>query len=251
MHFRSVLRRAASAMLLLASMTFGGHLDAQSSDWRVRVADAARLGKVGGPGARQQLESGLSDSHYAVRSTCAAALKSLGDRKAVAALESAEASETNAAAKSIMHDAIDSLRVGNAKYVLAVGTMKSSSHGGSFDSVMRSAAKSKAAALTGSLVLDGSDPAVFKSATNKKVPVLILDGTLTQLTHSGQGGGVTVSAKVNVAISTPRTGLKAMVAGNGSASGGALPDLQQRAVGAAVDGAIGSVTSQISMLATP
>jgi hypothetical protein len=238
-------------MLVVASMTFAGHLDAQSNDWRVRVADAARLGKVGGPGARQQLESGLTDSHYAVRSTCAAALKSLGDKAAVRALETAEASETNAAAKSIMHDAIDSLRVGNAKYVLSVGTMKSSSHGGNFDGVMRSAAKSKAASLNGSLVLDGSDPAVFKSATNKKIPVLILDGTLTQLTQSGQGGGVTVSAKVNVAISTPKAGLKAMVAGNGSASGGAVPELQERAVGAAVDGAVGSVTRDISKLAQP
>jgi hypothetical protein len=238
-------------MLVIASMTLVDHLRADNSDWRVRVANAAQLGKTGGPGARQQLESGLSDSHYAVRSTCAAALKSLGDRNAIPALEAAEASEPNDKAKHIMHDAIDTLRVGNAKYVVSVGTMKSSSHGGSFDGVMRSAAKSKASALNGAVVVDGSDPAFFKSATNKKIPVLILDGTLTQLTQTGQGGGVTVSAKVNVAISTPKAGLKAMVAGNGSASGGAVPDLQERAVGAAVGGAVSSVTSQINVLAAP
>lgn len=254
-------------LVIVASMTLATHSVAEdkelreASDFRVRVAAALRLGKTGGTESRVELEHGLKDPHRAVRIACAAGLVSIGDRTAVPALERALKVETDSAAKTALRDAIAKLRtpppsessssvsIDQAKYVVALGSMKSNTHGGNFDRVMRSAAKSKASTLRGAYVMDSPDQAVFKNAHAKKIPVIILDGTLTQLTHTGHGGGVTVSAHVSMAISTPKAGLKAMVNGNGSASGGALPELQERAIGAAVDGAVGSVTSQIHALA--
>src|SRR5687767_1250703 len=57
-----------------------------SRDVRTRVQAAATLGRLRPPGAREALESALSDENAAVRAAAVEALLTLGDAAALAAL---------------------------------------------------------------------------------------------------------------------------------------------------------------------
>jgi len=272
----------------LACMTLGErHSIAQdrelteSADFRVRVQAALRLGKVGGPQARADLEKGLRDTHPAVRVACAVALGSMGDQAAVPALEQAMRSESLASVKTAMKDNVDKLRVAahagsggsasggggdpvgpsveRAKYVVQLGTMRNNTGQRSdLDTVMRQVAKAKAGSIKNAVVLDSADAAVLKRASERKIPVLLVDGSLTRLSQStARDGGIIVSAQVDLSIRrVPQQTLKGMVSGNASASDDAhgsgnkgIAELQNRAVNGAVESAMSSVSSEIAALA--
>ncbi len=263
---------------MLATLTVSGHSIAldheltESPDFRVRVQAALRLGRSG-PAARPDLERGLKDAHPAVRVACAVALGNIGDPASIPALESAMRGETFASAKQTMADTVTKLKgkaasggssdpsvaLDRAKYVVHLGQLRNTSGVGTndLDSVMRQAAKSKAGNIKGAVVLDSSDAALLKKAADKQIPVLQLDGNLTRLTQStAKDGGVIVSAQVDLTIRKfPQQILKGMVKGNASASADsrsstrALAELQNRAVGGAVESAMNSVGSDIATLA--
>ena len=175
--------------------------------------------------------------------------------------------ENIASVKSAMKDSVDKLRgktsapsisVDNAKYVVQLGQMKNIAANGrpDLDGVMRSVARAKAGAIKNALILDGSDASVLQRASDRKIPVLLLDGTLTRLTQTnGRDGGVIVTAQVDVSIrQVPKQTLKGTVSGNASASddknanGKGIQELQNRAVGGAVESAMSSVSSEIAVL---
>ena len=66
---RRAIRRVAAMVLVLAAVVTSGHSIAsdreltESSDFRVRVQAALRLGRTGGTSARADLEVGLRDAH--------------------------------------------------------------------------------------------------------------------------------------------------------------------------------------------
>jgi hypothetical protein len=262
--------------MIVAALTVTGHSVAQdrelteSPDFRVRVQAALRLGRAGAS-SRPDLETGLRDAHPAVRVACAAGLGTIGDPASIPALERALKSETYGTVKSAMKETIDKLRgasavkspdsamsLAGAKYVVQLGSMRNISgvRADDLDSVMRSAARAKAGTIKGALIVDGSDPNVVKRATEKRIPVLQVDGNLTKLTQAvGTDGSTVVSAKVDMSIrKLPGQTLKGTVSGNASGSGGTrvsdqgVRELQNRVVGGAVESAVGSMGNELASL---
>jgi hypothetical protein len=126
------------------------------------------------------------------------------------------------------------------------------------DTVMRSAARAKADSIKGAVILDNPDAAILRRASERNIPVLLVDGNLTRLSQSrAKDGGVIVSAQVDLAIRrVPQQTLRGMVSGNASASDDArgasnkgITELQNRAVGGAVESAMASVSAEIAALA--
>jgi hypothetical protein len=273
------MRHVAGALLVCAALATAGHSTAgdreltESADFRVRVQAALRLGRVGGTSSRADLETGLRDAHPAVRVACAVALGAIGDKDAVFALQQAMKTESFPSAKSSMKDAIDKLEAGGAaaaaaadptvgvekaKYVVQVGAMRNTTgQRADLDAIMRSAACTKAGSIKGAVVLDTPDAAVLRRASDRKIPVLLVDGSLTRLSQSiAKDGGVIVSAHVDLSIRrVPQQTLRGMVSGNASASDDArassrkIAELQNRAVNGAVESAMSSVGSEIAALA--
>lgn len=271
------MRHVAGLMLVFAAVTTSGHSTAgdreltESSDFRVRVQAALRLGRTGGAASRADLEVGLRDAHPAVRVACAVGLGTIGDPRAVPALQHAMKAESFPSAKSSMKDTIDKLRAGahaapaepvtgveKAKYVVQLGAMRNTTgQRADLDTVMRSAARAKAGTIKNAVILDNPDAAVLRRASERKIPVLLVDGSLTRLSQStGKDGGMIVSAQVDLSIRrVPQQTLKGMVSGNASASDDVrnsnrgITELQNRAVNGAVESAMSSVGSEIAALA--
>ena len=244
----------------------------ESADFRVRVQAALRLARAG---ARADLEEGLKDSHPAVRIAAAGGLKDIGDAAAIPALERALRGENFAAAKTTMQEAIDKLKAGGnvkaagagntslagARYVVQLGAMKnvSGTRSSDLDGIMRTAARAKAGTIKGAVVIDGTDAAVVKKATEQKIPVLQIDGNLTKLTSvTGTDGATIISAKVDMSVrKMPGQTLRGTVSGNASGSAGSsrgtsdqgIRELQNRVVGGAVESAVGSMGGELANLA--
>ncbi|HVJ90478.1 MAG TPA: HEAT repeat domain-containing protein [Labilithrix sp.] len=274
---RSVLGRVVGAALVVATLMIAGHSVAhdreltESADFRVRVQAALRLARAGAA-SRGDLEAGLADAHPAVRIACVTGLATIGDPASIPALERAMRSETYGTVKTSMNETIDKLRasaavkssspprptsLAGAHYVVQLGAMRNMSgvRSSDLDGVMRQAARAKAGAIKGAVVIDGSDPNVVKKATEKRIPVLQLDGNLTNLTQViGTDGSTVVSAKVNISVrKLPGQTLKGTVSGKASASHGAratergLQELQDRVVGGAVESAMGSMSQELAL----
>jgi hypothetical protein len=275
LHRRSIVSRVIlSAFVVLAMATTSTHGSAQdkelteATDFRVRVQAALRLGRQGGPQARRELEKGLHDAHPAVRVACAVALGNMGDAAAIGPLEQASRHESIASVKTAMHESVAKLRgraaspsvtIENAKYVVQLGHMRNSAakDRSDLDSLMRQTAKAKAGTIKNTVIVDSSDSAAVQRAARRKIPVLLVDGTLSRLSQkSSPGGGVIVTAQVDLSIrKVPQQTLKGTVSGNASAfddsraNRRALQELQNRAVNGAVESAFSSVGSEIASLA--
>lgn len=274
----SVARRLLRVALVAISLTIAGHSVAQdrelaeSPDFRVRVQAALRLGRSG-PSARADLENGLRDSHPGVRVACVAGLGSIGDPASIPALERALRTETYGSVKTSMKETLEKLQgiaavkaagsdkpmsLAGARYVVQLGAMKNLSgvRADDLDGVMRQAARAKAGSIKDAVIVDGSDPNVVKKATEKKIPVLQVDGNLIKLTQiTGTDGSTVVSAKVDMSIrKLPGQTLKGMVSGNASGTNGTrvseqgMVDLQNRVVGGAVESALRSMSSELALL---
>jgi hypothetical protein len=281
LHSRFV-RSAGAFLLTLAALAMAGHSTAadrelaDSSDFRVRVQAALRLGRTGGAQARADLETGLRDAHPAVRVACAVALGTLGDTGSAPALQQAMRSETSASVRASMNDNLEKLRappvvaaaasaggdasggVERAKYIVQIGTMRNATgQRADLDSIMRSSARAKGGSIKGALILDNPDAAILRRATERKIPVLLVDANLTRLSQTvAKDGGVVISAQVDLSIRrVPQQTLRGMVSGSASASDDArafhkgLTELQNRAVNGAVESAMSSVGSEIAALA--
>lgn len=275
---RSAIWRGVGAALILATLTVSGHSVAQdrelaeAPDFRVRVQAALRLGRAG-PAGRADLESGLRDAHPGVRVACAVALGNVGDATSVPPLERAIQRETYATVKSAMKETADKLRSAaavkssapetptslvGARYVVQLGAMRNVSgvRADDLDGIMRQAARAKAGSIKGAVVVDGSDPSVLRKASEKRIPVLQVDGSLTKLTQAtGTDGATVISAKVDMLIrKLPGQTLRGTVSGNASGSNGThvsdqgIVDLQNRVVGGAVESAMRSMGAELALL---
>lgn len=272
-----ILRAAIVAVALGATCTPSSTVSAQdrelteATDFRVRVQAALRLGRVGGPSSRVELEKGLRDAHPAVRVACAVALGNMGDAASVAPMEAAIRSESIANVKTALRESLDKIKgkgggsggsgggevsVDKAKYVVQVGNIRNESGvRPDLDGVMRNAARAKASSIKGAMVLDSADSGVMQRAAEKKIPVLLVDGSLSKLTETRNGGAVIITAQVNLSIrKIPQQTLRGTVSGNASATDEAknpraLSLLQDRAVEGAVSSAMSSMGSEIAALA--
>ena len=234
---------------------------AESPDFRVRVSAALYLGRTKPPGAREALERGLSDGHPTVRVAVAAALGALGDPAAVGALTRRLSSESSASVAAQIHTAIDRLHKGVAdeqappdgahrggfgpdvRYLVRLGAMRNPSgvRGEDLRRVLHEAAVSRAHGLKGSAVVDG-DSDMLAQAAQRHLPVITLDGSLTQVLESRVAGTVQVQARVEFAVRREQT-LKGTLSGAATTFGStpSLSDQSRRQLqNDAVDGAVQS-----------
>jgi hypothetical protein len=230
-----------------------------SSDFRVRVSAALYLGRTRSPAARPALEHALSDGHPAVRAAAAAALGSLGDPSAIAALVRRHAVEPSASVDAQLQSSIDQLRRGvpdpaagatdtlgpDVRYVVRLGAMRNPSgvRGEDLRRVLQSAARSRARGIHGMAVVD-ADAALMAQAIERHLPVLTLDGSVTQMSESRVERSVQVQARVEFAVRREQT-LKGTLSGAATTFGSTLTlseqgrrQLQDEAVDGAVQSAL-------------
>ncbi len=179
---------------------------ASDPDFRVRATAAFYLGKAHPGGARDALVRALSDVHPSVRTAAAAALGTLGDAAALPGLEKAKGKETSASVKAQMQSSIDALKKGaaavqGARVVVRLGSMRNNTtlRGDALGVVLGVAVRTRAAAVPGLVVTE--DEAVMREAVLRKIPVVMLDGTVMGLTEGRDKGNVTYRAQVEFTVS--------------------------------------------------
>jgi hypothetical protein len=247
-----------------------------ASDFRVRVAAALYLGKVRPRGARIALERALNDTHPAVRAAAAAALGSLGDSAAIAALERRSQAESSPSVRAQVQTSLEQLRtappvtvtaavvpaadrvpIDKARYVVRFGDMRNNTGvaGDNIDVVMRDAARQHR--IPGALVVDESDDATLEAARSKHIPIFLLDGALTRLAQARQGGGIGFQAQVEFSVrQVPEHTLKGMLSGAATSVDPAANitenrkrELQTLAVGGAVESALRGADQGLALVA--
>ena len=259
-----VVLSVSAPRLALAQDPVGALRDlSQSPDFRVRVSAALYLGRTKPVGAREALEGALSDAHPAVRVAAATALGALGDPLAITALARRLGSETSASVKAQIQTTIEQLRRGvaadqggapqadaqhrqlgpNVRYVVRLGVMRNPTgiRGDEMRNVLHDAARSRARFLKGAAVVD-ADPALIAQASERKLPIITLDGSLIQLAESRVAESIQVQARVEFAVSREKI-LKGTLSGAATTFGSThtLSDLGRRRLqDDAVDGAVES-----------
>ncbi len=223
----------------------------KGDDFRLRTSAALSLGKSGSRDAREPLEVALSDdAHPMVRAAAAAALGALGDPSAIPALEKAASHDAASAVKSAAAKAVERLKKRKAKptapkVLLKLGKMENRSgvRGDALARVLSGATRERASSLPGVEVLgDDSDPKAVASA--RKLPVLVVDGSVKSVAQSAGSSGVVMSAKVEFVLKK-ESALKASVSGSAQALGDGDPrdakrleNLQEAAITGAVESAL-------------
>jgi hypothetical protein len=237
----------------------------EASDFRVRVSAALVLGHTRPEGAREALEDALNDVHPAVRVAAARALGMLGDPAALPALERRAGHDASASVGAQLRAAIAQLRHNAAgdgdgdsapsrrlppgvRYLVELGSMSNHStiggdRGDELAHLLGEAARARAGAMKGTAFLDG-DASLRQQAAQRHVPVITLDGNVTQVNEARVGGGTQVQVRVEFAVRRGQT-LKGTVSGAATTfgSGGDISDQSRRrleddAVQAAVQSAL-------------
>jgi hypothetical protein len=236
---------------------------AESSDFRVRVSAALVLGHTRPEGAREALEGALGDGHPAVRVAVARALGSLGDPAALGALQRRLGQDSSSSVTAQLRVAIAELkRVESSdssrdavrhlppgvRYIVELGSMRNHSsiggqRGDELAQVLSSAARVRAQAMRGSAFVEG-DESLRQQASAQHVPVITLDGNVTQITEAHVAGGTQVQVHVEFAVRRGQT-LKGTVSGSATTfgPGSEITDqgrrrLEEEAVQAAVQSAL-------------
>jgi hypothetical protein len=236
---------------------------ARSPDFHVRVSAASTIGRTRPSGAREALETALGDRHSAVRIAAANALAELGDPLAVAALARRLDSEASASVRAQIESAIKQLQRGvtadqsgapsaggrrglgaNVRYVVRLGLMRNQTaiRGDEMQSVLHDATRSRARTLKGGAVAADGDSALLAQASGRRLPVITLEGSLTQLAESPIAGGIQVQARVEFLVRREQV-LKGTLTGGATTYGTSptLSDLGRRRLqDDAVDGAVQS-----------
>jgi hypothetical protein len=184
----------------LTSLT---HDVASGADFRLRVGAALSLGKTHSRAALTPLIAALDDPHPAVRVAAAAALGALGMKEAIEPLRSHLAGESSPGVRSQIKSAIDKLtgnREGDekaARVLVKLGQLKNLTgvRGTQLVEVFRGATRTHAGALPGVEVLSDATEGKHE-AEARKLPLLVLDGVVSQLAKGSSGEQLTVSAQV-------------------------------------------------------
>jgi hypothetical protein len=233
-----------------------------SPDFRIRVSAALLLGRTRPPGAREALEHALaSDPHSAVRAASAEALAALGDPAALPALEQRLSSEASSNVKAQIRVSVAQLRAGttapqaeddgaapahlraDVRCVLSLGAMRNATgvRGDELRRVLASAARSRARVLRGVVVV-GPDAPLARQAAARHVPVVTLDGNLTQLSESRVEGNIQVHARVEFTVRRDQS-LRGTLSGGATTFGTGVSisdEARRRLEEDAIDGAVQS-----------
>jgi HEAT repeat protein len=237
--FAWALSGAASRPSAAEDSSAAMHELAESSDFRVRVSAALVLGHTRPSGAREALEGALHDGHPAVRVAAARSLGALGDPNALPALQRRLAEDDSASVTAQVRVAIAQIQraagsepasVDGAsrklppglRYIVELGVMHNRSavkgdRGEGLERALGEAARARARAMRGTAVVEGDD-SVRQEAIDRHIPVLTLDGNLTQVTEARVGGSIQVQVRVEFAVRRGQT-LKGTVSGAATSFG--------------------------------
>ena len=214
---------------------------AESGDFRVRVSAALVLGHTHPSGAREALEGALGDFHPAVRVAAARSLGALGDVAALPALQRRLAEDSSASVTAQLRVAIAQLhraaeseaaaadgtshRLSPAiRYVVELGMMHNRTsvkgeRGEQLERALGEAARVRAHAMRGTAVVEcEGDDSLRQQAAERHIPIITLDGNLTQVTLARVGGGTQVQVRVEFAVRRGQT-LKGTVSGAATSFG--------------------------------
>jgi hypothetical protein len=259
----NIPRRAASfvalVLVLIASSSVSTAQEfstlkrdlASGSDFRLRVGAALALGRTHARAALDPLVAALDDPNPAVRVAAAAALGALGQRDAADALRMHIGRETSPAVRAQLENALAKLEnsksdVG-ARYLVKLGELKnlSGARGDRLAAQFRGATRARAAALPGvELVSEVSEGR--REAASRKLPLLMLDGVLNNLSQGKDGERTIVSAQVEYVFrKIPEHALTGSVRGTAHAlesaklvDAGRVAELEMQALEAAVESAM-------------
>ncbi len=131
----------------------------------------------------------------------------------------------------------------SARYVIKLGTMRSTVavRGADIRRVLRDATRTRAKELKDVAVLEPDSP-LLTEAARRRLPVVTLDGSLTQLVESRVAGSVQVQAHVEFTVRRDQT-LRGTLSGGATSAGGGptfTEDDRRRLQDEAVDGAVQS-----------
>lgn len=196
-----------------------------SSDFRLRVQAALELGKLRTPQALAPLTRALGDSSPSVRAASAAALKILGDSRALVALRQ-HRTDTSEPVRAQILASIHALEARDAStrepprvLVKLDGPRKGKrSH---VERQVLASSRSRLDAVPGIQVLP-DDEEVARAAEQQDIPVLLVTTRIEKLVLEPSGGEYTYEARVEYLVHRlPGEALAARVAGSASESASA------------------------------
>jgi hypothetical protein len=236
------------------------HELADSTDFRVRVSAALIIGRTKPAGGREALERALSDPHPAVRIAVITALGALADTDSLPALERRLRAEPSPGVVAQLRTTIDALHRGpasdsgdddgspqqipaGARYVVKLGTMRNAAgvRGEDLRRVLRNSTRTRARELKDAAVLENDSP-LLAQAARRHLPVVTLDGNVTQLLESRIASSMQVQAHVEFTVRRDQT-LRGTLSGGATTSGSGptlTDDGRKRLEDEAVDGAVQS-----------
>ncbi|MET0792325.1 MAG: HEAT repeat domain-containing protein [Polyangiaceae bacterium] len=222
-----------------------------SADFRVRISAALQLGKSLTGDAAAPLEAGLDDPNASVRAASAAALKNLGDQRALEVLK-AHRADRSEAVRAQVQAAIKSLEEERTtgpkpKVLVKIGIMKNESGVKStrIESELADSSRRKLSELPGVRVLAADGSSSAGNAKPSSLPVVMVTGNVSELKASREGRSITYSASVEYVLHTmPEQSIAAKVSGRASATGsdrddaGKLAELRRSVLEAAIASAL-------------
>jgi len=249
----------ALAVLVMSSAALGQNVPAlidklkNGGDFRVRVQAALELGKSENFVVRVPLEHALDDENAAVRAAAAAALKALGDKRAVAALKEHNR-DLSLAVRSQIKSSIASLEGGGGsefsptRLLVKLGSFKNGTtvKSGTLVSAIEQSSREKLGQLPGIQVV-GALEDVNTTAKKKKLPAVMVTGRLRRLKASREGSDVIYSARIEYVVHRmPEQAILSTMAGSASAKASHLEakderkmaELRKTVLDAAIDSAM-------------
>jgi hypothetical protein len=255
---RSVLVALACALFLVSSPGAASSKGVDrlidrlknGEDFRVRVQAALELGKTKSSAAREPLEDALDDENAAVRTASAAALKVLGDKRSIPALEKHK-KDSSSAVRAQIAATLTSLRatssVSTPKLIVQLGKMRQAKevHASKMLGDLERSSRERFAELPGVKVVSEGASDEEVSAKGKKLPMVMVTGHLRKLNESREGSEVVYSAKVEYILhKMPGQSIAGTVSGSASTKTSRADakrravELQKMVLAAAVESAV-------------
>jgi hypothetical protein len=191
-----------------------------SSDFRVRVQAALELGKLRVPKAMGPLTAALNDPSPSVRAASAAALKIMGDPRAIAALKTRRR-DNSEAVRAQVRASISALEARDAatreppKVLVKLGKGRAVRESNAERMVLASSRR-RLDSMPGIQVLPDDDE-VAKAAEKQSIPVVLVTTRIEKLLLEKDGSDLVYQARVEYLVhSMPGEALAARVAGSAS-----------------------------------
>lgn len=193
-----------------------------SADFRVRVQAALELGKLRAPKAVAPLSAALDDPSSSVRAAAAAALKILGDARALESLrkhrsDSSDSVRTQIRASISALEARDVATREPPRVLVKLGNGRATKTS-SVERQLLASSRNRLDALPGIQVLPDDDE-VAKAAEKQDIPVLMVTTRIEKLLLERDGADLVYAARVEYLVHRmPGEALAARVAGSASES---------------------------------